>query len=59
MLRAEPGTCLRRLIRLVHQRLHNEADLVRIAAAEPLIALLLDDDEPWQQGKHVQDMLRD
>ncbi|MEU9136915.1 hypothetical protein AB0D33_13255 [Streptomyces sp. NPDC048404] len=59
MLRAEPGTGLRRLIRLVHQRLHNEAGLVRIAAAEPLIALLLDDDEPWQQGKHVQDMLRD
>ncbi|MFH8350254.1 hypothetical protein [Streptomyces sp. NPDC018045] len=59
MLRAEPGTGLRRLIRLVHQRLHNEAGLVRIAAAEPLIALLLDEDEPWQQGKHVQDMLRD
>ncbi|QKW48206.1 hypothetical protein [Streptomyces buecherae] len=62
-LRAEPGTGLRRLIRLVHQRLHNEAGLVRIAAAEPLIALLiallLDDDEPWRQGKHVQDMLRD
>ncbi|MDQ0828186.1 DNA-binding transcriptional ArsR family regulator [Streptomyces achromogenes] len=58
-LRAEPGTGLRRLIRLVHQRLHNEAGLVRIAAAEPLIALLLDEDEPWQQGKHVQGMLRD
>ncbi|MFC9502669.1 hypothetical protein [Streptomyces sp. NPDC057002] len=58
-LRAEPGTGLRRLIRLVHQRLHNEAGLVRIAAAEPLIALLLDDDEPWRQGKHVQDILRD
>lgn len=58
-LRAEPGTGLRRLIRLVHQRLHNEAGLVRIAAAEPLIALLLEEDEPWRQGKHVEDMLRD
>ncbi|MFC9635301.1 winged helix-turn-helix domain-containing protein [Streptomyces mirabilis] len=58
-LRAEPGTGVRRLIRLVHQRLHNEAGLVRITAAEPLIALLLDDDEPWRQGKHVQGILRD
>ncbi|MGY5118341.1 hypothetical protein ACWC2H_21155 [Streptomyces sp. 900105755] len=59
MLRAEPGTGLQRLIRLVDQRLHDEAGLVRIAAAEPLIALLLEEDEPWRQGKHVQGILRD
>ncbi|MFD5013747.1 hypothetical protein [Streptomyces chartreusis] len=58
-LRAEPGTGLRRLIRLVDQRLRNEAGLVRIVAAEPLIALLLDEVEPWRQGKHVQGILRD
>ncbi|AUG76091.1 hypothetical protein CFP65_1181 [Kitasatospora sp. MMS16-BH015] len=59
MLRAEPSAGLRRLIRLVDQRLHDEAGLVRIIAVEPLIALLLDDEEPWRQGKHVQDILRD
>ncbi|MFJ5609301.1 hypothetical protein ACIQCJ_07935 [Streptomyces sp. NPDC093221] len=59
MLRADPGSGLRRLIRLVDQRLHDEAGLVRIVAVEPLIALLLDEKEPWQQGKHVQEVLRD
>ncbi|MFJ9776585.1 hypothetical protein ACIRVF_36015 [Kitasatospora sp. NPDC101157] len=58
-LRAEPGTGMQRLLRLVDQRLRNGAGLVRIDAVEPLIALLLEDEEPWQQGKHVQGTLRD
>lgn len=59
VLRAEPDAGLRRLIRLVDQRLHDEAGLVRIVAVEPLIALLLDEEEPWREGKHVQGILRD
>ncbi|WP_157881958.1 helix-turn-helix domain-containing protein [Streptomyces rubellomurinus] len=58
-LRAEPDTGMRRLLRLVDQRLRNGAGLVRIDAVEPLIALLLEGEEPWQQGKHVQGALRD
>ena len=59
MLCTEPGSGLRRLLRLVDQRLHNETRLVQIAAVEPLIALLLEGEEPWQQGKHVQGAFRD
>ncbi|GJF34406.1 hypothetical protein KNE206_71060 [Kitasatospora sp. NE20-6] len=58
-LQAHPDTGVRRLIRLVDQRLHNEAGLVRITAVEPIIALLLEDEEPWRRGKHVQGILRD
>jgi hypothetical protein len=58
-LRAESGTGLRRLSRLVDQRLRDEKGLVRAVAVEPLINLLLDHATPWRSGEHLQDLLRD
>ena len=57
-LRADSGSGLRRLTRLVDQRLRNENGLVRALAVEPLVALLLDDETPWSKD-HLQDLLRD
>ena len=57
-LRAEPGTGLRRLCRLVDQRLRDSRGVVRTVAVEPLIALLLDDETPWITDKHLQDLFR-
>ncbi len=56
---AEPGLGLRRLCRLVDQRLRDEKGLVRPVAVEPLINLLLDDETPWRSGEHMQVLLRD
>lgn len=58
-LRAENDKGLRRLARLVDQRLRDENGLVRMAAVEPLVKALLDDDTPWSAGEHVEDILRD
>ena len=57
-LRAEPGTGLQRLCRLVDQRLRDARGVVRTVAVEPLIALLLDDETPWIADKHLQDLFR-
>jgi len=57
-LRAEPGTGLRRLCRLVDQRLRDARGVVRTVAVEPLIALLLDDETPWTDDKQLQDLFR-
>ena len=57
-LRAEPGTGLQRLCRLVDQRLRDARGVVRTVAVEPLIALLLDDETPWTADKHLQDLFR-
>ena len=43
-LRAAPGEGLRRLCRLVDQRLRDDTGVVRAAAVEPLITLLLEDE---------------
>ncbi len=58
-LRAASGARLQRLIRLVDQRLHDETGLIRILPVEPLVALLLDDETPWQSGENLQRVLRD
>lgn len=58
-LRAASGCGLQRLCRLLDQRLRDENGLVRVAAVEPLIDLLLDDETPWWSGKHVEETLRD
>ena len=57
-LRAHSGSGLRRLTRLVDQRLRDESRLVRALAVEPLVALLLDDETPWST-EHLQHLLRD
>ncbi|HEY1700421.1 MAG TPA: winged helix-turn-helix domain-containing protein [Trebonia sp.] len=57
-LRAAPGTGLRRLCRLVKQRLRDNRGVVRLVAIEPLIALLLDDETPFISDGHLQDLVR-
>ena len=53
-LRAAPDAGLKRLSRLVDQRLTGESGLVRAAAVEPLISLLLNDgDVAWIAEKHL------
>ncbi len=58
-LRAGLGAGLKRLSRLVDQRLRDDKGLVRIVAIEPLIRLLLEDETPWWSGEHLQEVLRD
>jgi len=58
-LRAENGKGLQRLGRLIDQRLRDENGLVRAAAVEPLVKLLLADEAAWRTGEHVRDILRD
>jgi hypothetical protein len=58
-LRAEEDHGLRRLARLIDQRLRDDNGLVRVVAVEPVVSLLLDDDTPWRSGKHVKNILRD
>ena len=55
---ANAGSGLKRLTRLVGQRLRDENGLVRVAAVEPLIHLVLGDDRPWSED-HLLDLLRD
>jgi hypothetical protein len=58
-LRAEKDNGLQRLARLIDQRLRDEDGLVRVAAVEPVVALLLDEATPWSSGSHVRNILRD
>ncbi|WP_131770525.1 winged helix-turn-helix domain-containing protein [Candidatus Protofrankia californiensis] len=58
-LDADRGAGLKRLCRLVDQRLRDETGLVRTVAVEPVVSLLLDGETPWQAGDHVRDLLRD
>lgn len=58
-LRAEKDSGLQRLARLIDQRLRDGDGLVRVAAVEPVVALLLDEATPWSSGAHVKDILRD
>ena len=58
-LRTAPGAGLKRLSRLVDQRLRDENGLVRAVAVEPLIGLLLDDDTAWIPEKHLRRLVRD
>jgi hypothetical protein len=57
-LRASPGAGLRRLCRLVDQRLRDDRGVVRSVAVEPLIALLLDDETPFMDDDHLQGLVR-
>jgi hypothetical protein len=55
----EPGEGLKRLSRLVEQRLRDQSGRVRAIAVEPLIHLLLEEPAPWRTGQHIQDLLRE
>ena len=58
-LRADDAVGLRRLARLVDQRLRNDDGIVDLVAIEPIIKLLLEDDTPWRLGKSAEDLLRE
>ena len=57
-LLAEKAAGLRRLARLVDQRLRDDSGVVDISAVQPIIALLLEDRAPWQSGDYAQGLLR-
>ena len=58
-LLADDAAGLRRLARLVDQRLRGGNGVVDVIAVEPIIALLLEDRAPWRSGNHARDLLRD
>ena len=58
-LLANDAAGLRRLARLVDQRLRGGNGVVDVIAVEPIIALLLEDCAPWRSGDHARDLLRD
>ena len=58
-LRADDDTGLRRLVRLVDQRLRRDNGIVDYVAIEPIVKLLLEDEAPWQSGKYASDLLRE
>lgn len=57
-LRADGDAGLRRISRLVVQRLVDGSGLVRLSAIEPVIDLLLSSEEPWSAGEYAQTLLR-
>ena len=58
-LRADDDAGLRRLARLVDQRLRRHNGIVDHLALEPIVKLLLKDEAPWQSGKYASDLLRE
>ena len=58
-LLADRSAGLRRLARLVDQRLCDGNGIVDVTAVEPIIVLLLEDSAPWRSGKHTEGLLRD
>lgn len=58
-LRDNNAAGLKRLTRLVDQRLRGENGIVDIHAVEPFVELLLEDNKPWKSGEYVQELLRD
>ena len=59
LLRADDATGLRRLARLVNQRLRDENGLVKVVAVEPIVERLLDDKTPWLSGEYASELLRE
>ena len=60
-LRAGDAAGLRRLARLVDQRLRDDNGFVNLVAVEPIITLLLEDSAPWRSGsgEYASDLLRE
>ena len=57
-LLADQRAGIRRIARLVDQRLRDDNGIVDIVAVEPIITLLLDDSTPWRSGDDAKDLLR-
>ncbi len=58
VLQADDAAGLRRLARLVDQRLCTDG-VLDIVAVEPIITLLLEDSAPWRHREYAQRLLRD
>ena len=58
-LGAADATGLRRLARVVGQRLRDENGIVSLNAVEPIVELLLRGGAPWKTGEFASDLLRD
>ena len=58
-LLADGAAGLRRLARLVDQRLGDGNVVVDVGAVEPIIDLLLEDRTPWRSGNYARVLLRD
>ena len=59
MLLAGDSRGLRRIARLVDQRLRVDNGFVSLAGVESIVTLLLEDDAPWRLGKYASGLLRD
>ena len=58
-LQNDDATGLRRLARLVNQRLRDDNGIVDPIAIEPIVELLLEDNTPWRSGEYASDLLRE
>ena len=58
-LRADDDAGLRRLARLVDQRLRDDNGIVNPIAIEPIVELLLEDNTQWRSGEYAIDLLRE
>ncbi|MDE2731532.1 MAG: hypothetical protein OXI38_09075 [Bacteroidota bacterium] len=58
-LRDNDANGLKRLARLMDQRLRKKNGIVDIHSVEPIVELLLEDAFPWRMGTYAQDILRD
>ena len=56
-LRDDEDAGLRRIARIVDQRLRNDTGTVNPTTIEPIITLLLEEDAPWRSGKHASNLL--
>ncbi len=56
-LQAADRAGVQRLIRLVDQRLRGQNAFVRVAAVEPLVELLLEDETPWRSSQRERTLL--
>lgn len=58
-LQSSDAVGLRRLTRVVDQRLRDQRGMVSLNVLEPIVELLLEDATPWQSGEHAIALLRD
>ena len=57
-LLANDATGLRRIARLVDQRLRDDNGMVDVIAVEPIITLLLENHAPWRSGEYAEGLFR-
>ena len=56
-LRVGDASGLRRLTRVVEQRLRDDNGIIDPATIEPMIELLLEEETPWKSGEYATDLL--